>query len=94
MTSWLDSEDTFFDDTGTGGPRAPVADVEEGPGYSTEDLGVPYENIARVDKRTKDLIVRLRPGEIAVIDHEDIDRLSAEGLVRAKGTRQGCGRTL
>jgi len=38
---------------------------------------------ARVDRRTKDLIHRLRPGEIAVIDHEDLDRVSAEGLVDA-----------
>lgn len=36
---------------------------------------------ARVDRRTKDLVHRLRPGEIAVIDHEDLDRVSAEGLV-------------
>ncbi len=37
---------------------------------------------ARVDLRTKNLIPRLQPGEIAVIDHEDIDRLSAEGLIQ------------
>lgn len=37
---------------------------------------------ARVDKRTKDLTKRLQPGEIAVIDHEDIDRIAAEGLVQ------------
>lgn len=36
---------------------------------------------ARVDKRTKDLVLRLQPGEIAVIDHADIDRVAAEGLV-------------
>ena len=36
---------------------------------------------ARVGKRTKDLTQRLAPGEIAVIDHEDIDRIAAEGLV-------------
>ncbi|MDQ3939873.1 MAG: putative cytokinetic ring protein SteA [Actinomycetota bacterium] len=36
---------------------------------------------ARVDRRTKDLLVRLQPGEIAVIDHADIDRVAAEGLV-------------
>jgi uncharacterized membrane-anchored protein len=41
---------------------------------------------ARVDKRTKDLIARLQPGEVAIIDHEDIDRIAAEGLV-AKQTR-------
>ncbi len=31
--------------------------------------------------RTKRLLVRLRPGEVAVIDHEDLDRVAAEGLV-------------
>jgi uncharacterized membrane-anchored protein len=36
---------------------------------------------ARVDRRTKNLLRRLGPGEIAVIDHEDLDRVSAEGLV-------------
>ncbi len=36
---------------------------------------------ARVDKRTKDLTQRLQPGDIAIIDHEDIDRIAAEGLV-------------
>jgi uncharacterized membrane-anchored protein len=36
---------------------------------------------ARVDGRTKDLLRRVRPGEIAVIDHEDLDRVSAEELV-------------
>ncbi len=38
---------------------------------------------ARVDRRTKNLIPRLLPGEVAVIDHEDLDRVAAEGLIRA-----------
>lgn len=38
--------------------------------------------IARVDRKTKDLIPRLQPGEIAVIDHADLDRVSAEGLIQ------------
>jgi uncharacterized membrane-anchored protein len=37
---------------------------------------------ARVDARTKNLITRLQPGEIAVINHEDIDRIAAEGLIQ------------
>ena len=37
--------------------------------------------IVRLDRRTKNLTKRLRPGEIAVIDHTDIDRVSAEALV-------------
>jgi len=37
--------------------------------------------IARVDRRTKRMVGRLRPGEIAVIDHVDIDRVAADSLV-------------
>lgn len=39
--------------------------------------------VARVDPRTKRLVPRLHEGEIAVIDHEDLDRVSAEALVEA-----------
>ncbi|HEX9312906.1 MAG TPA: putative cytokinetic ring protein SteA [Actinomycetota bacterium] len=35
---------------------------------------------ARVDRRTKNLLRRIQPGEVAFIDHEDLDRVSAEGL--------------
>ncbi|MDA2808110.1 putative cytokinetic ring protein SteA [Nocardiopsis suaedae] len=35
----------------------------------------------RADRRTKNLTKRLRPGDIAVIDHTDLDRVSAEALV-------------
>jgi uncharacterized membrane-anchored protein len=34
--------------------------------------------------RTKRLLTRLQPGEIAIVDHEDLDRLAAEGLIRAR----------
>jgi len=34
-----------------------------------------------VDVRTKRLVRRAQPGEIAVIDHEDLDRVSAEALL-------------
>lgn len=33
-------------------------------------------------KKTKDLVKRLRPGDIAIIDHADVDQVSAEGLVK------------
>ncbi|MDQ3107404.1 MAG: putative cytokinetic ring protein SteA [Actinomycetota bacterium] len=39
---------------------------------------------ARVDRRTKDLIKRLEPGDIAIVDHEDLDRIAAEGLIEAR----------
>ncbi|KIH99477.1 thiamin pyrophosphokinase [Streptomonospora alba] len=35
----------------------------------------------RCDRRTKNLAKRLRPGDIAVIDHVDLDRASAEALL-------------
>ncbi len=40
-----------------------------------------HQGTARLDKRTKDLVKRLSPSDIAVIDHADIDRVSAEGLL-------------
>lgn len=39
---------------------------------------------ARVDRRTKNLTKRLQPGEIAVIDHEDIDKVAADALVACR----------
>jgi uncharacterized membrane-anchored protein len=36
---------------------------------------------ARLDRRTKNLTRRLRPGDIAIIDHADLDRVSAESLL-------------
>lgn len=40
------------------------------------------QGTARVDHRTKNLLVRLMPGDIATINHEDIDRIAAEGLIQ------------
>jgi uncharacterized membrane-anchored protein len=36
---------------------------------------------ARVGRRTKELTKRLAPGDVAVIDHQDLDRVAAEALV-------------
>ena len=38
---------------------------------------------ARLGKRTKELVRRLHPDDIAVIDHTDLDRVSAEELVES-----------
>ena len=35
---------------------------------------------ARLDRKTKNLVKRLRPGDIAVIDHADLDPIAAEDL--------------
>lgn len=40
--------------------------------------------IARVGRCTKDLARVLRPGEIAIIDHEDLDEPSVQSLLRAR----------
>ena len=37
----------------------------------------------RTDARTKDLVKRLRVGEVAVIDHKDLDRVAAETLAES-----------
>jgi uncharacterized membrane-anchored protein len=42
---------------------------------------VEFTGTARLDRRTKRLIRRLGPGDVAIIDHEDIDRVSAEELL-------------
>lgn len=53
-------------------PKVKDAAVSEGSGLVA---------VSRLDKRTKNLVKRLNPGEIAVIDHADIDRVSAESLI-------------
>ncbi len=47
----------------------------------TDDLpGV--TGTARMDRRTKNLTKRLSPGDIAIIDHRDLDRMSADALIK------------
>lgn len=43
-----------------------------------------YIGTAKVDKKTKDLVKRLEPNDIAVIRHQDIDEVSANSLVESK----------
>src|SRR3954470_24145323 len=40
--------------------------------------------VARLDRRTKRLTKRLHPGDVAIIDHVDLDRVGAEALVAAR----------
>jgi uncharacterized membrane-anchored protein len=39
------------------------------------------EGTARLGRRTKHLVRRLRPGDVAVIDHVNVDRIAAEELI-------------
>src|SRR6476659_744555 len=50
----------------------------------TPEAGPGVAGPARLDRRTKNLTKRLRPGDIAVIDHVDIDRVSADALVTCR----------
>ena len=50
-------------------------------GRGREDGRPGVSATVRLDRRTKDLTKRLQPGDVAVIDHVDIDRVSAEALV-------------
>jgi uncharacterized membrane-anchored protein len=50
----------------------------------TRTDAVPIEGTARLGGRTKHLVKRLQPGDVAVIDHVNVDRIAAEELI-------GCG---
>ncbi len=39
------------------------------------------QGVAKLDKRTKDLVKRLDASDVAIVDHADMDRVSAEGLL-------------
>jgi uncharacterized membrane-anchored protein len=47
----------------------------------TRSTPVPVVGPARLGARTKHLVKRLHPGEIAVIDHVNVDRIAAEELI-------------
>jgi uncharacterized membrane-anchored protein len=52
------------------------------PSRPKPDAGLPgITGPVRVDRRTSSLMRRLKPGDIAVLDHLDLDRATAEALV-------------
>src|SRR6266542_478152 len=53
-------------------PRARRAAADDLPGLTA---------VARLDRRTKNLTKRIRAGEIAIIDHVDLDRMAADALI-------------
>ena len=73
-----------FRTRGEGALRARIAGVMRLP-VLLRRRGAPTEigGVARLDRRTKNLTKRLGPGEIAIIHHGDLDRVSAEALVEA-----------
>jgi uncharacterized membrane-anchored protein len=45
---------------------------------------LPLQGIVRLDRKTKNLVRRLRPGDIAVIAHEDLDEVAAAALLQRR----------
>jgi uncharacterized membrane-anchored protein len=72
-------------------PAAPIASSPTSttlrPGSTTAlryDLLLPeIRGSAKLGRRTKDLVKHLRPDDIAIIDHRDLDRMAAEDLVES-----------
>src|SRR5881628_1776717 len=44
---------------------------------------IEFTGAAKLDRRTKNLVRRLSPDDVAVIDHTDLDRVSAEELLES-----------
>lgn len=44
---------------------------------------VEFTGAARLDRRTKNLVRRIGPDDVAIIDHADLDRVSAEELLES-----------
>jgi uncharacterized membrane-anchored protein len=44
---------------------------------------IEFTGTARLDRRTKHLVRRLGPDDVAIIDHTDLDRVSAEELIES-----------
>jgi uncharacterized membrane-anchored protein len=55
-------------------------------GRRREPAGAAVSGRARLGRKTKDLVKRLEPTDIAIIDHADIDRVAVEELI-ATGVR-------
>src|SRR3954452_20976882 len=46
---------------------------------------VEFTGRARLGRRTKNLVGRLGPDDVAIIDHRDLDRVTAEELLESGG---------
>jgi uncharacterized membrane-anchored protein len=60
-------------------PESPPAEAPRLKAFTRSPLEV--HGKARLGRRTKELVRRLGPGDVAIIDHRDLDRMAAEDLV-------------
>ena len=68
---------------GGGPPYARGPGVPANGAMTTLRTFVEHTGPARLDRRTKNLARRLSPDDIAIIDHADLDRVSAEELIES-----------
>lgn len=61
-----------------------MSDLDAAQSAPDGEQAQPVSGRARVDRRTKELISRIEPGDIAIIHHEDLDRVAAETLILAR----------
>jgi uncharacterized membrane-anchored protein len=61
--------------------RSPGRGRRAGQAEGAKAPEAPVHGTARLGRRTKNLVKRLGPGDIAIIDHADLDRMAAEDLV-------------
>ena len=66
-------------------PRFLAAGAEVGMVAGVDDVHQSLQILltTRLGERTKHLVKRLHPGDVAVIDHLNIDRIAAEELIAA-----------
>lgn len=61
----------------------PTGSLVRRPKRRRRQPAVEWSGQARLDRRTKRLVRRLGPDDVAVIDHADLDRVSAEELIES-----------
>jgi uncharacterized membrane-anchored protein len=63
--------------------RTPAAPARRHEYLRPQLLGSEIRGTARLGRRTKLLVRQLGPGDVAIIDHRDLDRMAAEDLVES-----------
>jgi uncharacterized membrane-anchored protein len=62
-----------------------MGSVLRNPVRQRQPVGLPgLVGTARVERRTRALLPRLRPGDVAVVEHVDLDRATAQALIDAE----------
>jgi uncharacterized membrane-anchored protein len=64
--------------------RTPTIAPPSGRAVIRRDFPLPeIRGVARLGKRTKDLVKRLGPRDVAIVDHRNLDRMAAQDLIES-----------